>query len=349
MRTRCFLGLAVLGLAAAGGPVQAQLAAPPAAPASAAAPSALVRLPVAADHVREADALLQQGKLPAAIESLRAALALDGSLLPVRRRLAEALAKAGRANEAKTEYERLHRAAPDASTFLYLLRARRDGGALVDAARLAQEAGQAYPADAGIAMLAADILLQLRDPRSALAHLERIPGAAGSDTLRGRAAEGAGLWAQAYAAYSRLARAGSDPLAEAGRQRALRHAVPLDRLLVFAPAGWEAVPRPEAITRYKAWIAEAFKVWERADIEGRRFRFRGCRTADRGACRRAGWPRGQRGVLPATLAERQWPARAREPGSHPQRRVRRPRTIRAGAGKGRTVGRRLGGSGSGAR
>ncbi len=242
--TRWVLLLACAALAGLHPGAGAQTTAPPAAAASAppAAPMPLVRMPVAADHARAADALFQQGKQAAAIEALRAALALDGAALPVRRRLAQALAQAGRVNEATAEYWRLHRAAPDASTFLYLMGALRATGALVDAARLAQQAGGAFASDVGIASLAAEILLQLRDPRSALVHLQRIPADARTDGLRGRAAEGAGQWAQAYAAYTRLASSGSDPQAQSGRQRALRHAVAMDRLLVFAPAGWETVP-----------------------------------------------------------------------------------------------------------
>jgi tetratricopeptide (TPR) repeat protein len=239
---RCARHLAWSGLAGLLLGAHAQV---PTAPPAAGAP--LAPQVTAADHVRDADALVLQGKASAAMEALRAALALDASLVPERKRLAAMLAKAGRINEAKAEYDVLHRVAPDPSTYLFLLRARRDAGALVDAARLAQEAGNAFPSDAGIALLAAEVLLQLRDPVAALAHLARIPADASSDGVRGRAAEAAGQWALAYTAYSRLLQSGSAPTAQAGRQRALRYAVALDRRLIFAPSGWETIPGKSAL------------------------------------------------------------------------------------------------------
>jgi hypothetical protein len=239
---RCARHLAWSGLASLLLGAHAQV---PTAPPAAGAP--LARQTTAADHIRDADALMLQGKASAAVEALRAALALDASLVLERKRLAAMLAKAGRINEAKAEYDLLHRVAPDPSTYVFLLRARRDAGALVDAARLAQEAGSAFPSDADIALLAADILLQLRDPVAALAHLARIPADARSDGLRGQAAEAAGQWALAYAAYSRLLQSGSAPTAQAGRQRALRHAVALERTLIFAPSGWETIPGRSAL------------------------------------------------------------------------------------------------------
>jgi hypothetical protein len=136
----------------------------------------------------------------------------------------------------------LHAARPSTASYALLIEARRTAGALVDAMALAQAGAQAFPADTRIAWLAAELLLQLKDPRAALTYLDKWPVDTHSDALRGAAHEALGQWAQAYRVYARSGSPAANTAAESGRLRALQHAVKLDRTLVFAPAGWEPVP-----------------------------------------------------------------------------------------------------------
>lgn len=210
-------------------------------------PPPLVIVRTAADLAGEGDAHLKAGRLTQAIASYRAALALSPSLHELRLRLAQTLAKAGRPAESALEYERLNRDRPDSAILLALVEARRDAGALVDAAMLAKKGLEADPLNEPLALAQADILTRLRDPEGALAALKSVKSSPHADSLRARVLEAAGQWGRAYAAYKSLEARDPSPGNKESLRRAARHAARLPGLLVFAPKGWAPVPNSLAL------------------------------------------------------------------------------------------------------
>lgn len=156
----------------------------------------------------------------------------------------------------------------DAAGYAARIEALRTAGAFIDAMLLARQGAQAFPQDRGIALLTVDILLQLKDPASALALLDRIGPGPGSDLLRARAFEALGRWAGAYGSYALAATATpSSAAANAGRQRALQHAAKLDKWLVFAPAGWTPLPGRAALRHIARGVEVALERQAGADAD----------------------------------------------------------------------------------
>lgn len=201
----------------------------------------LVVMRTAADHVADGDSALKAGKLPLAIQSYRAALALSPALPDVRLRLAQALERKGRKAESILELERLNREHPTPAITLALVQSRLEAGALVDAAVLARKALQAQPGDEKLSLMQGDILLRLKDPAGALAVLAKCPPSPRATLLRARAHEALGQWGEAYALYKLLAAETSDKDLVKAAQRMRAHALKLAKLLVFPPEGWEAL------------------------------------------------------------------------------------------------------------
>jgi tetratricopeptide (TPR) repeat protein len=210
-------------------------------------PPPLVVVRTASDLAGAGDTHLQAGRLTQAINSYRAALALSPSLHDIRLRLAQTLAKAGRPAESALEYERLNRERPNPAILLALVEARRDAGALADAAMLGKKGLEADPLNEPLALTQADILTRLRDPEGALAALKSVKSSPQADSLRAQALEAAGRWGSAYTAYKSLEARNPSPGNKENLRRAASHAARLPGLLVFAPKGWMPVPDSAAL------------------------------------------------------------------------------------------------------
>lgn len=124
------------------------------------------------------------GDLSGAVAAYRASLALDGSNVAAHSNLGAALAGLGRFDEAIPEYENALRNAPE----LYRQALRKNlalayykSGRLRDAAPILTALHESAPGDHPAALLAADCLLQLGEPATALRILEPLAGEAAND------------------------------------------------------------------------------------------------------------------------------------------------------------------------
>lgn len=261
---RSLLGLALLPGTFA---LAAEAAAPPAAKRE--APARFVLHRSVADLTADGDSALKAGKPAQAIQRYREVLSLSPSLNDVRLRLAQALDQMGRKAESLLEYERLNREQPAPAITLLLVQARLESGALVDAALLARKALAAHPGDEKLSLLQGEILLRLKDAAGALAVLDQCPPSPHATLLRARAQESMGRWGDAYALYKPLAVGApdSEPVKALGRMKA--HALRLADLLLFPPAGWEALTHAPGLRQRESGIQVLVERASSASVQAR--------------------------------------------------------------------------------
>lgn len=205
-------------------------------------PPPLVELRTASDLTAEGDGHLKAGRLDNAITSYRAALAKAPSQKDIREKLAQALLKAGHRTAAAHEFEWLARDGNNPAALLALVNARREAGALTEAASLAAQGLRANPGNEELALVQADILLTLKDPEGALGALRNIRSSPRAELLSARAHEAAGRWGQAYPIYKALAVSNPSRENAAAVQRMAGHAAKIAGLLAFPPKGWVVLP-----------------------------------------------------------------------------------------------------------